>query len=352
MTWDEWIARNEHQFDSRFEREFALEILSQIPNLPPEKVAAQTKSKDLDGELIKIDFTISEGKYVRIAIEVDGWDKTGNGLGQSKEEHRRQSFRDLSLAASPWGMPLHCANGLIERRPEELRKSIEVRLLTQRGVERAIRGDAAEEDRVRNEQRDVQEAAQRVARGGGKSAEDELNEAESKRRRNERERLSPEEREAIEGLERELEDLRGENEVLKRENKGTKGLAALFALVVLAIVAMFLVCGDEPDVPPSACDDATPANELSPADEGERVKAKGEVVEATRIDEGVFLNLGGANKSQDLTVVIWEENLDNWPTPPEAQYDGREVAVIGELGTYKGILQVEANSPNDVVLCP
>lgn len=130
-------------------------------------------------------------------------------------------------------------------------------------------------------------------------------------------------------------------------------LAVVAIVAIVAVVVILLTGGNDQSAPSLAmCEDATPVEEVTTADEGEGVTVKGEVVGARTTSSGTFLNLGEDYPDQDLAVVIWEDNVDNWPTtPPESKYDNKEIAVTGTLEVYEGSPQIEVNSPNDVAVC-
>lgn len=65
-----------------------------------------------------------------------------------------------------------------------------------------------------------------------------------------------------------------------------------------------------------------------------------------------YLDLGLEFPDPDrFTVVIFGEDRENFPTPPEDAYDGREIAVSGEVSVFNGVRQIIANHPNDITLC-
>ena len=202
------------------------------------------------------------------------------------------------------------ANGLIREIPETLRRVIELQLRLQRPNEHLSDRESSQLDELQR---------------------------------------------AIEERNRELEK---ENQELKKENKKMRWLYLLLALVAIAAIAGIVYAversGNDTEGP-AICDDAKPAGEFSTADVGETVEAKGEVAEVSRPETGtprVYLNLDDEYPDQELAVVIWGDKIKNWNTPPEDKYDNREIAVSGELDEYRGDLQIAANSPNDVVICP
>ena len=62
-----------------------------------------------------------------------------------------------------------------------------------------------------------------------------------------------------------------------------------------------------------------------------------------------FLNVGEDYPSQDrLVVVIWGENLAQFPDNPENYYYGETICVTGEIEEYQGVYQVEAERESDI----
>jgi len=362
MIWDEWIAENHRALEedgTPFERLFVEEILRNVPNLSPVSVSAQTQFLDLAGNKRRIDFTIEEGEFVRIALEVDGYDKTGTGGGQSRHEFQAWSYRELSMTAAGW-VPLRFANGLIKREPEDLRECIELQLKMRRRVKEAVKADGGKAEAARDKKRELESAAEAASKGGG-AAEENLRKLLSQRRKSGAAYLSVADRERLYELQDHIDELneellkeRGLRQLAEGENRGMKVLTIAFATVVVAIVALFLVLGSSDDQSPSVapCDNATPAAELTDADVDSVMTAKGEVTEYKTFDGGVYLNLGADFPNQDLAVVITDEKFANWKTPPEDLYDSREVAVTGRLGSNSASLEIPANSPNDVAICP
>jgi len=365
MNWDEWIARNRRALEqdgTPFERLFVEEILRNVPNLSPVSVSAQTQFLDLAGNERRIDFTIEEGEFVRIALEVDGYDKTGTGGGQSRNEFHAWSYRELSMTAAGW-VPLRFANGLIKREPEDLRECIELQLKMRRRVREAVKADGEKAEAARDKKRELESAAEAASKGGG-VAEENLRKLLSQRRKSGAAYLSVADRERLYELQDQIDELneellkeRGLRQQAEGENRGMKVLTIAFATVVVAIVglvALFLVLGsnDDQSPPGTRCDNATPAAELSDADVDSVVTAKGEVAQYKTFDGGVYLNLGADFPNQDLAVVITDEKFANWKTPPEDLYDSREIAVTGRLGSNSVSLEIPVNSPNDVAICP
>lgn len=54
----------------------------------------------------------------------------------------------------------------------------------------------------------------------------------------------------------------------------------------------------------------------------------------------VFLDLGGVCPHAKLTIVIFEEDLKNFPEHPEEKYRDKVVCVTGTISKYKERYQV------------
>ena len=73
----------------------------QVRGLNPNEVTPQRPFTANDGRTLHIDFAI-ERRDIKIAIEVEGWDKTGSGQGKTKQEHDAFTRRIQSLSADGW----------------------------------------------------------------------------------------------------------------------------------------------------------------------------------------------------------------------------------------------------------
>jgi DNA/RNA endonuclease YhcR with UshA esterase domain len=61
-----------------------------------------------------------------------------------------------------------------------------------------------------------------------------------------------------------------------------------------------------------------------------------------------FLNLGRDYPRQGFVVVIWGNHRAQFGAP-ERQYRGRTICVRGVISTYRGVPQMEARSPSQIV---
>lgn len=94
---------------SLYEARFAVEVLGRIPNLDFALVTPQHAFRCSTGRRRYIDFAITDGRTFGVAVEVDGYDKTGRGAGMTRDEHTDWARRHTSLVAAGWSV-MHFAN--------------------------------------------------------------------------------------------------------------------------------------------------------------------------------------------------------------------------------------------------
>lgn len=102
MTFSEWVELNREKLGSKYEILFATRVLPLVQGLQSDNVIAQHSFVDTDGKKRYCDFTIVESEVVRVAIEIDGYDKRGNGTGMSHEDFLDWQRRQASLASQGW----------------------------------------------------------------------------------------------------------------------------------------------------------------------------------------------------------------------------------------------------------
>ncbi|WP_445005145.1 DUF559 domain-containing protein [Halomonas mongoliensis] len=102
MDRSSWVRKNKDLLGSRFEERFVESVLGMIPDIDYSFLEAQMPFRDQDGKQRYCDFVIREGAEVRIAIEVDGYDKTGTGQGMTHEQFVDWQRRHASLVAQGW----------------------------------------------------------------------------------------------------------------------------------------------------------------------------------------------------------------------------------------------------------
>jgi len=86
---------------SPFEWNFAKDVIQRVPGLNPNQITPQQQFVGNDGVERHMDFAIQIGE-LKIAIEIEGWDKTGENRGKNKQEHDEFNRRIQSLAAIGW----------------------------------------------------------------------------------------------------------------------------------------------------------------------------------------------------------------------------------------------------------
>jgi hypothetical protein len=103
QDWREWNAkwRKVIVAQSGFEWNFATKVIQIVPGLKPSQVTPQRSFIGNDGRERHMDFGIEVGNR-RIAVEVEGWDKTGEDRGKTKAEHDEFNRRVQSLTADGW----------------------------------------------------------------------------------------------------------------------------------------------------------------------------------------------------------------------------------------------------------
>ena len=84
---------------------------------------------------------------------------------------------------------------------------------------------------------------------------------------------------------------------------------------------------------------------------GEHATVCGKVVGAKYASSSrgqpTFINLDRAYPNQKFTIVIWGSNRGNF-NQPEYQYNRKNVCVTGYIDSYRGVPQIEAESPSQI----
>jgi len=101
-TWKEWIKKYQNVIThSQFEWDFAKDVLPYVVDLQPSQVIPQYPFTNLDGHACRMDFAVIVDK-VKIAIELEGYDKTNSGRGPTKEEIYDLASRQQALTRGGW----------------------------------------------------------------------------------------------------------------------------------------------------------------------------------------------------------------------------------------------------------
>jgi hypothetical protein len=114
--WSEWKKHWRTTIKhSEFEWDFAMDVIPAVIGLKPSQVTPQHPFVGTDGRQYHMDFAIVTEK-VKIAIELEGFDKDNSGSGQSKKQHDEFNRRIQSLTALGW-KPLTITNAQFKSEP-------------------------------------------------------------------------------------------------------------------------------------------------------------------------------------------------------------------------------------------
>jgi hypothetical protein len=100
--WNEWKKTYRNTIrHSKFEWDFAIDVIPEVIGLKPSQVIPQHPFIGRDGREYHMDFAIIS-ENTKIAIELEGYDKTGNSTGKSKKEHDEFNRRIQHLTRLGW----------------------------------------------------------------------------------------------------------------------------------------------------------------------------------------------------------------------------------------------------------
>jgi hypothetical protein len=351
MSADDFLRRYKGDLSSKtpYERRYVEKVLAHVDGLDWDAVSPQTTFVDREGRRRRIDFTIIEGEWVRIAIEVDGFDKTGRGSGMTRTEFADWSRREQEINEQGYRV-IRVANSLIDREPDRCRRCVDLTLKQQRRVAEMI----AEAGREIGDAERAQLEREALTPGENQELEEILS-SQAKSIEQLRAQLGEEvdRRQAAEGARRKAVRLAG-------------GLVAALALVVIAAVTVVAVTsgGSAESLGKTAADGSAAKPLCAKAKTwkkasgliGQRAVLRGRVVEASFKESSsgspTFLTIGNAFPDpQRLEVVIWGRNRDRFDPGPEDQFADSVMAVAGEVGEYRGTPQIELRSPNAAAVC-
>lgn len=353
-------------FASSFERKFAEEVLAKVRGLDFSSVSQETPFRDLQGRNRRIDFTIEEPEHVRIAIEVDGYDKTGSGHGMSRDQFKDWSRRESSMVAAGWRV-LRFANSLVESDPKLCIRAVELTLEAERNIARQLDRGSEETGRLSSIEADVRGIREQLrAVSLSETRESELlqriEDLEAERREMSIATLPADEQKEL----RELEDTIVERDALRSENSRMKTVVVAAAVLVVAVAAIVValtqgkdasnaLSGSETSLGAAKCSDAVPwdqADQLVGGDATIRGPVVSTALASDTEGSPTYLNIGRDYPDKDrFVVVIFGEDRDNFRGQPEDTYEGKEVAVEGEVSSFNGSPEIIANHQNDIAIC-
>lgn len=130
MSPQDWLKNNQDKLGSPFEEMFFRNVLSRI-TFDFDFLIAQFKFKDFDGKTRYCDFVYQDGSAIRIAIEIDGYDKRGTGTGMSPSDFVDWQRRHAALTSQGWFV-LRFANTDVRDAPERCKQHIDLLLRSER----------------------------------------------------------------------------------------------------------------------------------------------------------------------------------------------------------------------------
>ena len=133
--WELVAHDTERDGDSPFEVEFVRQVLSRVRNLEPHDVSPQGSVKLDDGSTLRIDFVLHRSGLPPLAIELDGYNKTGRiedaaSVARDDKAKRRQleqqrNYEVVAFANKDLSDP-HAAIRDIEARMERRERRVPV----------------------------------------------------------------------------------------------------------------------------------------------------------------------------------------------------------------------------------
>ena len=327
MNLDEWREKNRKNFGSDYEILFAETVLPLVPELSFDAIVVQYPFQDGDGRQRYCDFVIHENDDVRIAIEIDGYDKRGTGMGMSHADFVDWQRRQASLTSQGWYV-LRFANCDVRDDPKRCAEHISLLL-----------------KRLQRKSQD---------KGLPAKEKDQLN--------------------AVN---------KAQNSTIAHLNKEAsvmKYIVTSFTALILVLVMVIgsrsgaFSSGQHQATAQSAAPQPQPAmfstshavliSEGATCDNpiswqqagqhiGQTVAVAGPLMKVTSRENirgnPTWIDIGGVYpNAQRLVLVIWGEQKPNFPMVGLGQLEGRSICIIGQIKTYKGNLQIELKTASQL----
>ncbi len=354
MNADLWLRKNKGKVGNQYEILFANSVLPKVEHLDWGRLSAQRPITDIDGRQRFIDFAIEEGESVRIAIEVDGYDKRGVGSGMTHREFLDWQRREASLVSQGW-VVIRFANRDVRDRPERCSKHISLLLRNERAKTEHVSSLLKRVKKLENE-------IHRRQDGGSSATVRQLQEEKDAVL----EQLEESKSGALTGGDKkELADLdvaRSQIHTLKKDSHVMK--TTIWALVFLIVAVAFILvqgppadftgekslrAGTQTAASSAGTDCGSPLHWRRVSEfVGQEVAASGPVVEVSARPDldgaPIWINIGRQFPNSDrLAVVVWGEVDKTFENFLET-LPGENVCVIGEVASYKGVAQIEITS--------
>jgi very-short-patch-repair endonuclease len=372
-----WLKRHASKVQNPFERLFVSSVLAHVPGINFDCIEPQFQFQDSDGRTRYCDFVIQEGNALRVAIEVDGYDKTGRGVGMTHLEFIDWQRRHASLVAQGWNV-IRFANKDVRTASRRCIEHLTLLLRQERGKsdylnslvsrERALLADLAQQSATSQTLREELDRVQTLVSAAGDNAV--LTDQE-------KERLSQ-----LQSAQTQVQYLKGETRLMK---------TTIWAFVVVIVAMMYFMFQhlarptDQP-LPVAAAPAApvpvaslpsptlaanTPTSNPAPTEpgrscanpldwqtakryEGQQTAFVGKVAQVT-VRRGVtgsptFIDLGAAFPSKGrLTAVIWGADAGLFNSDLARNLAGRTVCVQGRVGSRDGVAQIVLKKRDQLV---
>ena len=395
-TWSSWKKRYAEQIKHvvGFEEKFVDLVLSKISGIQPSDVIPQFNFKDRKGSNRYVDFMIiNEEKNYKLPIELDGYSKM---VGNGNQYHKFNDFLERQNAMiQEFGLVLRYTNKKMLNESREIISEIQSTLEKQENMQSTeeISDKHAEDliedmtDRIEDELETNPNTNNVDLQPMLMSLLKELNESREERKHERRER-EQREREQREREQREREQREREQRELaeKKKKKAVSQLIAFGAVgvVALAVGANVLLSSDtdeankdlrtqneellstdlnqsQPQAIAQIDNSSNVSNQNSigsglanngiPSSEAHQYIGSTQIVcgyvsQIKDFSKGTYLNLGANYPNQDVTIVIWDSDKDNFNNIDS--YGNKDICVQGEITSYKGVPQIKLSSTRQI----
>lgn len=370
MDLEAWLEHHRDQLGSKYESLFVESVLSRVPELDLLTLHVQYHFVDADGGNRYCDFAILEGDDLRIAIEVDGYDKRGRGQGMTHEEFVDWQRRQASLVTQGWSV-LRFAN--VDVRDYAARCAEHVCLLLRqersklahrKQLEQKIQ--IVEDELAQNRLRVAEEPASYglpASESGGRSSSEELAEL---RRLLKNAKVASELSSQEQARLTQLQDAQRDVVFLTKETNTMKTTIWAMTALVAFVIALLFFNQSRPNQPlaptadnPSDSENARVANvslagtscdQPIPWQEarkriGTTVAVIGPVARIVERNEvrgqPTFITIGRAFPSKDrLDAVIWGNRRKQFTKILDQNIQGRDACLFGKLTERDGLPQM------------
>ena len=375
MDIDSWMKVHKTNFGSSFEQLFAVKVLAKVNELDLNTVSTQHQFKDLDGKNRYCDFAIQEGS-IKIAIEIDGYDKRNTGQGMSYDDFVDWQRRQAALTACGWYV-LRFANRDVSNEPTRCKHYIELLLRDQRSKIQHQASLAQDIERLSNQLKIFQSKAGAAEQASNLQQEIGILKKQLKLAQNSKPLTSSDKIELekmVARLEQEKQELKVEHDKIKEENERLESqkqaldgenntmkttiwaFATIISILILAGVYVFSGTSNvqqaKPNVEP-ACDSSIDWR-LAKNYVGQRVAVRGTVAEYRYLMNGkgrpTWINLGAKYPVKDrLSVVVWDDDRSKFGRALSDNLVNRQICVVGVINLYDGTPQITLEWPRDLV---